>query len=436
MTTSAAPDPLDEPVAAARARFADRRPRTAALHRDAEGVLPGGNTRTVLYHEPFPVRIERAERARLVDCDGIEYVDLLGDFSAGLFGHSDPTIAAAIDRARAEGLSFGAHGRGEVELARLVCARFPSIESVRFTNSGTEANLLAVSAARALTKRRRLVVFDGAYHGGVLSFGPRPSPLNVPFDFLVLPYNDLAAATAAFAETGDDIAAVLVEPMLGSGGCIPGAPEFIAGLRTLCDDHGALLIADEVMTSRFGPGGMMAELGVAADLVTLGKYLGGGLSFGACGGRIDLMAAFDPARPDALAHAGTFNNNTLSMAAGAAGLGSVYTPAVAVAHDRRGEDLRRSMNEACSRSGLGVHVSGHGSLMNIHPCAGPLTFPADLVAADDRRRELIFHDLLDAGFWLARRGYVALSLALDDADLERFVEAFATVLDERAALLG
>lgn len=427
---------LDDAVADARRRFAERRPRSAALHERATAVMPGGNTRSVLFHRPFPLRIERATGATIVDADGIEYLDLLGDYTAGLLGHSAAPIQAAIADAADGGLSIGAHGRREIELAELVCSRFPAIESVRFTNSGTEANLMAVALARVATGRSAIVVFDGAYHGGLLSFGGGGSPLNVPYPFHVATYNDLESVRAVFTEHGADVAAVLVEPMLGSGGCLPAADGFLAGLSRLAAEHGALLIVDEVMTSRLSPTGAADAAGVRPDLMTLGKYLGGGLSFGAFGGAAEVMGRFDPTRADALAHAGTFNNNVLSMAAGVAALTEVFPPERALEHNRRGDELRRRLNEICAERGVAVHVTGQGSVMNVHPLAGPLTSVADLARADDRRRELLFLDLLDAGVYIARRGFIALSLALTDADLDRFVDAVDGVVTARRELLS
>ncbi len=427
---------LHEAVAEVRRRFAARRPRSAALHTRAAAVMPGGNTRTVLFHEPFPLRVSHAFDARIVDADGIEYVDLLGDYTAGLLGHSAAPIQAAITQAAAGGLSFGAHGRREVELAELVCRRFPAIESVRFTNSGTEANLMAVATARVATGRSDVVVFDGGYHGGLLSFGGGGSPLNAPYPFHVATYNDLDSVTAVFAEHGSRIAAVLVEPMLGSGGCLPAAAGFLDGLRRLTSGHGALLIADEVMTSRLSPTGAADAAGVRPDLLTLGKYVGGGMSFGAFGGAADVMARFDPSRPGALAHAGTFNNNVLSMSAGVAALTEVYPPELAVTHNRRGDELRARLNAVCASREVAVHITGQGSLMNVHPLAGPLASVAALAAADDRRRELLYLDLLEAGCYIARRGFIALSLALTDADLDHFVAAFDDVLTSRRPLFA
>jgi glutamate-1-semialdehyde 2,1-aminomutase len=419
----------------ARARYADRRPLTQQLHRQAEAVMPGGNTRTVLHYQPFPLRVVRGEGAMLYDADGHAYVDLLGEYTAGLFGHSEPRIVAELHRALDDGLSLGAPNPHEVGFATMVTGRFPAMEKVRFTNSGTEANLMAVATARFATRRSRVLVFGGSYHGGVLSFSGTASPINVPFEYVLGVYNDIDGTRALIRESGATLACVLVEPMLGSGGCVPGDPAFLRMLRTETQACGALLVFDEVMTSRFGAAGAGSMIGIRPDLMTLGKWVGGGMSFGAFGGRAGLMDLFDPGRRGGLAHAGTFNNNVLTMRAGTVTLGDVFTPGVAHEHHLRGDAFRNRLNAVFAGAGAGFHASGAGSLLNIHGCAGPIRRVADLADSNDARKELLFFDLLDSGFYMARRGFIALSLAIDDRMLERFLEAVQQVLRQRGALL-
>jgi glutamate-1-semialdehyde 2,1-aminomutase len=222
--------------------------------------------------------------------------------------------------------------------------------------------------------------------------------------------------------------------MLGSAGCIPAGADFLAALREATARAGALLIFDEVMTSRTGRGGLQGRLGITPDLTTLGKYLGGGSSFGAFGGRADVMELFDPARPGSLPHAGTFNNNVLSMAAGFTGLTQVYPPEVAERHTERGETLRGDLNGIFERAGAPFQVTGVGTLLNVHPVTGPVTSPADLADGEPRLLELLFLDLLERGYYLAPRGYLALSLAVTPAQLDGFGQAVTEILAERAAL--
>jgi glutamate-1-semialdehyde 2,1-aminomutase len=413
---------LDDTVARARRSYSDRRPLSRAAADRSRVVMPGGNTRSVLDFDPFPFRVERAEGRRLWDVDGHEYIDLLGNYTAGLLGHSPASVLDAARQALESGWALGSVHDNEIRLAELIVARFESIEQVRFTNSGTEANLMALAVATHHTQRRKVVVFENGYHGGVLTFGTGSSPVNVPHDWLILPYNSTTAASNAFAQYDGEIAAVLVEPMQGSGGCIPGDAGFLTELRTLCDGHDAVLIFDEVMTSRLSPGGAQHALGIRPDMTTLGKYLAGGLTFGAFGGRADIMRHFDPRAGGVLGHAGTFNNNVASMAAGVAALTDVLTDEIIDTTNRRGDRLRELMNTTFASTNTPMCVTGVGSLMNVHATAGPVGSASDLEASDDQLKELFFFHCLEAGYYLARRGFIALSIEITDADVDGFVE--------------
>ena len=424
------PDGLTELLESARDRYAQRRPRSRELFERARAVLPGGSTRSVLDVLPFPFRIVRAEGSKLFDVDGIEYVDFLGDYSAGLLGHDPSPVAAAVRGALERGWNYGGVHVDEIRFAEAVCARFPSIEQVRFTNSGTEANLMAIQLARYHTGRDAIVVVEGAYHGGLLYFGHGGEALLAPFDFRCITYNDIVRLGSV---VDGDVAAVLVEPMMGAAGCIPASAAFLAALRSRCDATGSLLMFDEVMTSRMSAGGAQARTGVIPDVTTLGKYMAGGMTFGAFGGGADVMAAFDPVRGGTLTHGGTFNNNVVTMAAGAAALGELLGPQLLDDLYDRGEALRRRIADVLSASPLPMSVSGMGSLMTIHTVHGPVQSPADLATADPVLRELLFHELVQRGIYLAPRGYIALSAAIDDADCERFVDALA---DATRAIAG
>ncbi|MEX0405021.1 aminotransferase class III-fold pyridoxal phosphate-dependent enzyme [Aquibium sp. LZ166] len=411
-------------------------PESHARHERARQLMPGGNTRTVLYYTPFPLTMISGTGCRLKDADGHTYVDFLGEFTAGLFGHSDPVIAEAIGQAVANGVNLGSHGPQEAAFAEAIKDRFPSMELLRFTNSGTEANVLALALAKHATGRGKVMVFEGAYHGGTLTFPASEVPVNVPHDYVFSRFNDVEATRQAIRDAGPDLACVIVEPMMGSGGCIPGDPAFLRMLREETEAVGALLVFDEVMTSRLGPGGLQSELGIRPDLTTLGKYIGGGMSFGAFGGRAEIMSHFDPSRSGSLPHAGTFNNNVLTMAAGLAGLTKRLTPSAILELNARGEALRRRINAVLSEAGADLVVSGIGSLMNIHPLGTEPKRPGDLAGADQRMRDLVFFDLLEDGFYTARRGLMALSLPIGDAECDALVAAVTRRAPRWAALLG
>lgn len=399
---------LDEAVRQAHESYAAARPVSSDLHDRARAVLAGGNTRSVLDFRPFPFRVATAAGAEIVDVDGHAYVDFCGNYTAGLLGHDPAAVRKAVDEALDGGWAIGAMHPREVELAELICARFPSMARVRFTNSGTEANLMAIATALHHTGRTGVGVFEGGYHGGVLSFDHGPSPMTVPHRFVVVPFDNDAGLGTLFADL--DLACVLVEAVQGSGGCRVATPDWLADLRRRCTAAGVVLILDEVMTSRLSPGGAQQRYGVTPDMTTLGKYLGGGMSFGAFGGREDLMRHFDRAAGGLLAQAGTFNNNVVSMAAAIATLRHALDDDVLEATNARGDRLRHTLGEAFSHAGLPMHVTGLGSMLTVH-------------AADDRLAELYFHAMLADGHYLARRGFIALSFAVTDAHVAALVAA-------------
>ncbi|RTD89686.1 aminotransferase class III-fold pyridoxal phosphate-dependent enzyme, partial [Variovorax atrisoli] len=425
---------IDQALAAAHRRFTEANPASLRQFEEQARYMPGANSRSVLFYAPFPLTIARGERATLWDADGHRYADFIAEYTAGVYGHSAPEIREAVAEAMKGGINLTGHNLLEGRLARLICERFPQIEQLRFTNSGTEANLMAVTAALHFTGRRKIVVFSGGYHGGVLGFGAKPLPTTVPFDFLVLPYNDEKTAREQIDKHGPEIAAVLLEPMQGASGCIPGRLEFLQALRESATRVGALLIFDEVMTSRLAPHGLANKLGIRCDLTTLGKYIGGGMSFGAFGGRADVMGLFDP-RTGPLAHSGTFNNNVLTMAAGHAGLTKLFTPEAAGALADRGDAMRKRLNALCAGEGVAMQFTGIGSLMNAHFVGGEVRSIDDLAPVEARLRQLLFFHLLSEGIYTSPRGFVVLSLPLSDADIDRYVAAIGSFVGEYRTLL-
>ena len=425
---------IDAALSDAKKQFAEKRPKTRALHDRAANVMPGGNTRTVLFTAPFPIRAEKASGAHITDIDGHTYLDLLGEYSAGIYGHSHPRILAAAQDALTMGLNLGAHHGREVALAEVVTQRF-KLDLVRFTNSGTEANMMALAAARCFTKRRKIMPMHGGYHGGTLYFSHGASPVNAPFECVMGHYNGVEETRALIAEHANDLAAVILEPMLGGGGCIPASPDFLTMLREETKKRGIVLIFDEVMTSRLHPGGLSAKLGLEPDLKTLGKYVGGGMSFGAFGGRRDIMSLFDPTRPDALPHAGTFNNNTLTMTVGHVAMTEIYTPEACAALNQRGDALRDNLNDLFMRYQVKMRAMGQGSMITVHPASGEVNSPGDLENADKRLRQLLFLDLLEHGVYIAERGFMALSLMVTDDDCLRVVNGVETFIQRRRELL-
>ena len=420
-----------ELVRQARTEFGERNPESRRLHDEAAKVLPGGHTRTVLAHEPFALTFVRGEGAVLTDADGREYIDLLGDYTAGLLGHSEERVLDVVHEAMSALWSVGGLHPHESALARLMCERF-ELERVRFTNSGTEANLMAITTARVATGREKVLVFEGGYHGGVLSFASGAARSNAPYEFVLAPYNDLARALS-FVD--DRLAAVLVEPMQGSGGCITADPVFLTGLFDAARSVGAVCIADEVMTSRHGRRGLAALLGARADVTSFGKYIGGGFSFGAFGGKAALLDQFDTTRPGFISHAGTFNNNLATMAAGRVVLGEVFTADAAQAHTVRGDRFRNEIAEVLARHPLPLSVCGYGSTMTIHARPVAPTNAAEVAERDPALQELLFLGLYRRGIYIAPRGMINLSLAVTDAQLATVLDALDETLSELASRL-
>ncbi len=416
------------------------------LFRRALALLPGGVDSPVRAFRAVggtPRFLIHGEGARVVDADGNVYIDYLGSWGPLIHGHAPRAVVEAVIAAAREGTSFGAPTPREVELAELVTAAVPSVELVRFVNSGTEATMSAVRLARAYTGRDTIVKFDGCYHGhadgllvkagsGPLSFGAPDSP-GVPAAMaqhtLSLRYNDLAAVEAAFAAQPDGIAAVIVEPIAGNMGLVPPAPGFLAGLREITRRHGALLIFDEVITGfRVAYGGAQALYGVVPDLTCLGKVLGGGLPVGAYGGRRDIMERVAPSGP--VYQAGTLSGNPLAMAAGCAALRLLHGGEAYARLEALAAPLAAGLAEAAAAAGVPAHVARVGSMLTLFFTDRPVVDYDTARTADTARYARFFHAMLERGIYLPPSQFEVwfVSLAHTEADIE------ATVAAARAAL--
>ena len=309
-------------------RYADRTPGSAALLDRAARVLPGGSTRTTTFSEPYPPYIVSGAGATLTDVDGNTYLDFLGNYTSLILGHAHPAVVAAVEAQLRRGSAFAAPTELEIELAEEIVARVPSIERVRFTNSGTEATMFALRLARAHTGRDVVARFAGAYHGthDLAMAGSLGVPARLGELVIDLPFNDMTAVERALAGQEREVAAIIVEPIQGVAGMVPADPGFLADLRAYTRRHGMLLVFDEVITFRVGPGGAQGVYGIEPDLTALGKIIGGGHPVGAFGGSAEIMDRLDARRPDALVHGGTFNGNPITMAAGLATLRQLTPP--------------------------------------------------------------------------------------------------------------
>ncbi len=421
---------------------------SARLYERAKALIPGGVNSPVrafraVGGEPFFV--ERGAGARLVDVDGREYIDYVMSWGALMLGHAHPAITEALGAAMARGTSYGAPCAAEVELAARVVETVPSVEMVRFVNSGTEATMAALRLARGATGRDVVVKFSGCYHGhhdsflvqagsGVATLGLPNSP-GVPARLaeltLTAPFNDLAAVEALFQEHGERIACVILEPVVGNAGLIEPADGFLEGLRRITREHGALLIFDEVMTGfRVARGGAQERFGIEPDLTTMGKVIGGGLPVGAYGGRRELIEMIAPAGP--IYQAGTLSGNPLAMAAGLAQLGEIAESDPYDALERRGRVLVDTILEEARALGLPATGGALGGMWGVHFVEGPVRSFEDAKKADTALFGRFFQAALRRGVFLPPSAFEAcfLSTAHTDEDVAFTAEALRAALRE------
>ena len=415
--------------------------RSEELFAEAVTLMPGGVSSPVRAWRTVggtPVHVARGEGARVVDVDGNEYVDLVLSYGPLILGHGHPAVREALHTATDRGTTFGAPTGGELELARLVAERVPGVEMVRFVNSGTEATMSALRLARAVTGRDKLVKFEGCYHGhgdsflvkagsGALTLGAPDSP-GVPPDLAALTltagYNDADSVRALFDAHGADVACVFVEPVAGNMGCIPPADGFLETLRSCCDEHGALLVYDEVMTGFRVARGCFVELtNVRPDLITLGKVIGGGLPIAAYAGPRELLEHVAPAGK--VYQAGTLSGNPLAVAAGAATLSVLGETDAYDVLERAGARLESGLLDAASAAGVPLVVNRVGSMLCPYLSERPVANFADVMASDREHWNRFFHSMLGAGVFLPPSPFEAwfLSTAHDDDAVDHVVEA-------------
>ena len=450
--TATAPRLADEFYAALKsrgpeieARYRSLTPASAELHERAKRVVPGGYTRDSVIRRPYAPYIAKGAGATLVDRDGRAITDMWFNATSLALGHADARVVAAVNAQLGLGSAYFAPTESEIELAATICERLPSAERVRFANSGSEAVMFAVRFARAFTGRDLVVKFEGSYHGTYDDvywsvsppsdrYGPPDRPAPVPESpglargdgrVMVLPYNDTDALERALARRGDEIATVLVEPVANHIGLIAPKPGFLRRARELCDAHGAVLIFDEVIAFRLGYNGAQGLIGVTPDLTTLGKVIGGGFPVGAVAGRADILALSEPGRPGRVSHAGTFNANPITMAAGKATMDAL-TPEAFAALDAAGEKIRSRLRRMCA--GLPLQITGAGSLFKISAARHEITDYRTAATVDRDWQEIAALALLVEGFLLAPSLHGCVSTATTDDHVEGFLAAFADVL--------
>ena len=431
--------------------YADPKSKSAQLWERAQQVLPGGNSRTTVYMAPRPIYAADGEGCWVTDVDGDRRLDLLNNYTSLIHGHAHPAITAAATRRLARGASFPLPTPEEIDLASLIVDRVASVEQVRFTNSGTEAVMMAIKAARGFTGRPRMAKFEGAYHGSYdwaeVSLGSAPhewgaldAPASLPYskgtppsvldDVVVLPFNRTELAVARIEKEAKTLAAVIIDPVPNRAGLIPARPDFLRALRDVTAAHGIVLIFDEVISFRVGYRGAQGVFGVRPDLTSFGKIIGGGFPVGAVGGRAEVMSVFDPRGGKPLVpHGGTFNANPVTMAAGLVAMELMDGRAFA-RFDEMGAKLRSGVEACFERAGVPGAITGMGSLFRLHAAPRAFVDYRSTVVTDEERARFdrLYRELLDHGVLLSPTGLGCLSTAVGESEVEYFLEVLNTAL--------
>jgi glutamate-1-semialdehyde 2,1-aminomutase len=385
--------------------------------------LPGGDSRSTLFYPPYPAVLVQGDGCRVVDLDGNRLLDFTGNHSVLVHGYGAPRVMEAIRRQVELGTCFPGPTDVQLHFARHLVERIGSIERVRFTNSGTEAVMMAVRAARRFTGRRKIAKLEGGYHGTSEDVMGSEHP-----DLVMLPADDADAAIALLERRAAEIAALLVEPVQGSAGMLALDAAYLRALREATRRLGIVLVFDEVVSLRVAYGGGEEHFGIRPDLCCLGKMIGGGLPLGAFGGRGEIMALFDPSHgPPVIPHPGSYNANPVSLAAGLATL-ELLTPDAVARLNAMGDRVRRGLSGAFAEAGLPASITGLGSLFGIHLTKGPVRTIRDAARADAALRHRIFLGLYVEGILIDPRGVGTLSTAIGETEIEQFLAAVRAVL--------
>jgi glutamate-1-semialdehyde 2,1-aminomutase len=417
----------DESPSAIRQTYLVRTPRSAEAFRAAERYLVGGVTRQAGYWAPYPITIERGAGTELWDVDGHRYLDLINNYTSLIHGHAYPPIMDAVQRTFTQGTAWVGNSNPQLALAELLVVRIPSVERIRFTNSGSEAANLALTVARMVTGRYGFLMVRYGYHGSIIDFSVSLFQLDGPRPY-VARFNDTEEFVGVLRDHGSEISAVFLEPVWTAGGIVPGERQFLEQVRDAAHRAGALLVFDEVVTLRLGMGGAQGNLGVAPDLTMLGKIIGGGFPIGAIGGKSEHLAVLDPAAPKAV-HSGTFNGNPVSTAAGIVSMRELTAERI----DRMeglGRRLRTGLLAAAERAGLPCRVNQAGSVLCLFLQRDQ---PESPFTREDRTRIAKFHlAALNHGVLLAPRGMMALSTVMTENTIDEVVERCSAAMQDVA----
>ncbi len=437
-------------------KYMQKTPKSKENFNRAKQVLAGGETRTVAYYHPYPLTIETANGSRLTDSDGNIYIDFLNNYTSMIHGHSHPTITKAIADVLEKGTCIPAILPEQVELAEILCQRLPSVDRIRFCNSGTEATMFAVRTARAFNGKDAIIKMEGGYHGttdwaeySMVNSDPvnrnplKPIPEskgishNAGKDLYIVPFNDLDAVEQTLAAHADEISAIIVEPVLGSLGIICPKPGYLQGLRILADKYDVLLIFDEVQTFRLSLGGAQELYGVTPDITAIAKIFGGGLPIGAFGGREDIMAVYDKTLAESISHTGTFNGNRPAMAGGIAAM-KLLDQAAIDKLERLGSRLEMGLKKTIDDYQVPFSINRAGSLLQIHMVPkSPHNWLTVVAGFPLLPICVLLHlELLNRGVFIATRGTIALSTVMNEEDIDFAIQAFTESVASIAPLLN
>ena len=432
-------------------RYLQSTPKSKGLWEDAKNYLPGGDSRNSIFWAPYPIFVDHASGCHVVDADGVDRLDFIGTMTTLILGHSPKPVVDAVQKQMEKGVVYNAPNPHQTRLAKLLCERIPSFDLVRFTNSGTEATLNTIRAARAVTGKSKIAKAEGGYHGShdqvsvsvrvdPAAAGDRSRPDAMAAteglgegtldQVVVFPFNETATARKILEENKDQLAAVIIEPILGSVGMLPATTEFLTMLREFTRDNGIILIFDEVISYRASRGGAQEYYGITPDMTSLGKIIGGGFSIGAFGGSRDIMDLYDPTAPGGprVAHAGTFNANPVTMLAGAATLEQL-TPDLYRKLAEMTDYLRAGVLKVGAELETPVQVTGLGSLFGLHFTGDELVGYRDIAAEDSAFRYQVFLGLLNEGILMAANLVGAVSTEIGEAEIDVFTAALRRVLE-------
>lgn len=436
-------------------KYAASRPNSFKLHKEAVKFMPGGDTRTATFFLPFPNFIVRGEGAYMHDADGNKLLDFQNNYTSLIHGHGHKPTVEAVQEQIALGSAYTAPFEKQIELSRLLTERFPSIDLIRYTNSGTEANMHALRIARAYTGKAKIIKTEGGYHGTTDVFEASVDPnirkagtlddikvipesrgvsANALKDVLVVPFNDVERTRKVIEDNHEEVACIIIEPIMGSAGQITPDIEYLRFLRKITEEYNIVLIFDEVVTGRLSLGGAQKFYGVTPDITSLGKIIGGGTPVGAFGGKREIMEMYDP-RQKKMYHSGTFNGNAVTMAAGLATMSAYDQDAVDYINNL-GKRFKKGVVDIYGRLGLNMQVSGEGSIYNILFTDKKVKNYRDVAAAHEDLNKVLYLDLLTRGVFDAERGMFSMSTAMTEADIDFGLETLESALRDMLPVIA